>query len=124
MSDESTPEQPAAAATAVVEKPAAPAEPPFSVDALTNCTTRFTRKAWNIFLAYKEDLNKIRTQPVRATLEAQTHNGAEELHRLLMEAGVHEISRKDKVISMTTTFEILQTVVKHAEVAMVDIVEV
>jgi len=119
-----TPENAAPTAAAVAEKPAAPAEQPFSVDALINCTTRFTRKGWNIFLAYQEDLDKIRTKPIRATVEAHSHNGSEELHRLLVEAGVQEISRKDKVISMTTTFENLQKVVKHPEVAVVDVVEI
>lgn len=115
------------ATTAVADKPAtpaAPAEPVFNTDILRSCTTRLTRKAWNLFLEYTEDINKIRTVPIRATLEAASLNDAEALHRLLLEDGVKEISRKDKVISMTTTFEVIQKVIKLPASKMLDAVKI
>lgn len=121
MSDATATPTPAAEAP---KAPEAPKEPPFTVDVLTSCTTRYTRKAWNLFLSYRADLEKIRTAPIRATLEARTLNGAEALHRQLLEAGVKEISRKDKVVSLTTTFEIIQLVIKNPETAHFDAIAI
>jgi hypothetical protein len=141
---ESKPEQPAAAkaepaapaapaekpaaATATAEKPAeakpaAPAEPPFTVDELLNCTARFTHKAWYLFYNNRKDMTFIRETPVRATLEARTTSGAEELHKLLADAGVTAISRNDKVLSFTATFEAIQKVIKHPKSFMLDAVK-
>ena len=117
--------QPAAPA-AVAEKPAAPEppkEPPFTIDALIQSTTRFTRKAWNIVLSMRNDLNAMKTAPMRFTLEATTAQAAEALQHELVEAGVKEISRNGQVISMSTTFEVLQKVIKRPEVHMVDAIK-
>lgn len=116
-----------AAATATAEKPAAPAapaEPAFTVDELTSCTARFTHKAWYLFYNNRQDMDFIRKTPIRATLEARTTAGAEELHKLLSEAGVSEISRNDKVLSLTGTFEQIQTVIKHPQSYMLDAVKI
>jgi hypothetical protein len=118
-----TAEKPAAA-TATAEKPAAPAEPPFTVDELLNCTARMTHKAWHLFYNNRKDMTFIRETPVRATLEARTTSGAEELHKLLADAGVTSISRNDKVLSFTTTFENIQKVIKHPQSYMLDAVKV
>ena len=120
--------KPAEAATAVAEKPAAaekpaePAEKPFSTDVLQSCTARFTRKAWNIYLYYKKD-GKIRTTPIRATLETRNPEAAEEMHRTLQEGGVKELSRKGNTLSMTATFEQIQLVIKHPGSKMLDAAE-
>jgi len=119
--------KPAAAATATAEKPAAPAapaEPAFSVDVLLSCTARFTHKAWYIFYDNQKDLTFIRETPVRGTLDARTAAGAEELHKLLTEAGVTEISRQDKTLSFTATFETIQKVIKHPQSYMLDVVKI
>ncbi len=112
-----------AAAAASAEKPAAPAAPAipeFTVDELLNCTARFTHKAWYLFYNNQKDMTFIRQTPVRATLEARTTTGAEELHKTLAELGVQEISRQDKVISLTATFETIQKVIKHPQSYMLD----
>ena len=123
------PEAPAAAAekpaaTATAEKPAAPVEPPFTVDELLNCTARMTHKTWHLFYSNRKDMKFIRETPVRATLEARTTNGAEELHKLLADAGVTSISRQDKVLSFTATFENIQKVIKHPQSFMLEAVKI
>ena len=114
----------APAATATTEKPAAPAEPPFTVDALLNCTARFTHKGWYLFYNNRKDMDFIRKAPVRATLEARTAAGAEEIGKLLTDAGVTSISRSDKILSFTATFEQIQTVLKHPLAFMLDAVKI
>ncbi len=124
MSDASTQTTQKADETAKEAKAEAPAEEkPFTTDVLQSCTSRFTRKAWNIYLNYQKDLNKIRTVPVRATLEVRSPEVAEELHKTLQEQGVQELSRQGKTLSMTTTFETIQTVIKHPETKMLDVAE-
>jgi hypothetical protein len=127
MSDVSNSE-PAAkpAEAAIAEKPAAPAapvEPPFTVDELINCTSRFTHKAWYLFLHNQKDMEFIRKTPVRATLEARTKAGAEEIQKLLVEAGVKEMSLNDKTLSFTATFETIQKVIKHPQSYMLDAIK-
>ncbi|HEY9687804.1 MAG TPA: hypothetical protein V6C52_12590 [Coleofasciculaceae cyanobacterium] len=138
---ETTPEKPAKAATATAvadkptveekpaapaatsekpEPPAAPAEPPFTVDDLLSCTARYTHKAWHLFYSNRKDMDFIRKTPVRATLEARTAAGAEELQKLLVEAGVQEISRNNKVLSFTATFEAIQTVIRLPQTYRLD----
>jgi hypothetical protein len=123
-STENTPIEKPAAATATVEKPAAPPEPPFCVDELLNCTARMTHKAWHLFYSNRTDMDFIRKTPLRATLDARTTAGAEELHKLLADAGVTSISRQDKTLSFTATFEQIQTVIKHPQSHMLDAVKI
>lgn len=124
MSEATQPEKPAASAAATAEKPAAPAEPPFSTDDLQSSTARFTHKAWYIYYNNRKDMKFIRETDLRATLEARTTAGAEELQKLLTEAGAKAVSRMDKLISFTATLEIIQTVIKHPETFKVDTVKI
>lgn len=124
-------EKPAAELAAAAPSPAkeeppkeAPKEAPFTTDVLQNCTSRFTRKAWDIYLDYQKDMTLIRTKPVRATLTARTANGAEEIQKLLSEAGVQEMSRADKTLSFTATFEQIQAVIKYPETHHFDAVKI
>ena len=121
MSDTPTPvtEKPAAAAA-----PEKPAEPPFNTDVLESCTTRYTRKAYNLYLQCRGRQEKIEQPPVRFSVEASSVDAAEEIHKTLAEAGVAEISREDKTVSLTTTFATLALVVKHPKVCHVDAVAV
>lgn len=128
MSD--TPETPkpkeaeqASATAATADKPAAPAEPPFSTDQLQSSTARFTHKAWHLYYSNRKDMTFIRETPIRATLEARTTAGAEELQALLKDAGVNEMSRADKVLSLTATFEAIQTVIRHPQTYKVDAIK-
>jgi hypothetical protein len=109
--------------TATAEKPAAPAEPPFNTDELQSSTARFTHKAWYLYDNNRKNLEFIRTAPVRATLEARTTIGAEEIHQALVSAGVKEISRTDKTVAFNGTFEIIQKVIRHPQTFMVDAIK-
>jgi hypothetical protein len=126
MSDAPVPQNEAkpAAPAATAEKPAAPAEPPFTVDDLLSCTSRFTHKAWYLFYNNQKDLEFIRNTPVRATLEARTTSGAEEIRDLLLQAGVKELSLNNKTLSFTGTFEAIQTVIKHPQTYQLDAVKI
>jgi len=133
MSEASQPEKPAtAAATAekpaveakAAEKPAPPPEPPFNTDELQSSTARFTHKAWHLYHNNRKDLAFIREVDVRATLEARTTSGAEEIQKLLTEAGARNVSRTDKLISFTGTFETIQAVIKNPETFLVDAVKI
>lgn len=128
MSETPQPEKPAnveqPAATATAEKPAAAVEPPFSADDLQSSTARFTHKAWYLYYNNRKDMKFIREAEVRATMEARTTNGAEELQKLLLEAGAKSLSRMDKLLSFTATFEIIQTVIRHPETFIVDAVKI
>ena len=112
------------AATATAEKPAAPVEAPFTVDELLNCTARMTHKAWHLFYKNRKDMEFIRKTLIRASLEARSTAGAEEVHKLLSDAGVPSISRKDKTVSFTATFEQIQTVIKHPQSFMLDAITI
>lgn len=124
MSEATQPENPTASVAATVEKPTAPAEPPFTTDDLQSSTARFTHKAWYIYYNHRKDMTFIRETDLRATLEARTTAGAEELQKLLTEAGAKAVSRMDKLISFTATLEIIQTIIKHPETFLVDTVQI
>jgi hypothetical protein len=123
-------EKPASkAATATAEKPAPtvpaapPAPPPFTTDELQSSTARFTHKAWYLYYNNRKDMAFIREVPVRATLDARSNAGAEEIHKLLVDGGVKEISRTDKMLSFTATFEQIQKVIRHPQTFMVDTIK-
>lgn len=125
------PDSPSPAVAATAEKPAAPekapapekpAEPPFTTDFLQSSTARFTHKAWYLYHKNRQNTAFIRETPVRATLQARSVAGAEELKKLLMEAGVRQISQSELVLSLTGTFEMIQTVIRHPQTYLVDAV--
>jgi hypothetical protein len=112
------------AATAVAEKPAAPAEPPFNTDLLQSCTARFTYKAWRLYHNNRKDTAFLREKPVRAKIEALSIEGGEEIQKLLTEDGVRELSRVGNVVSFTATFEQIQKVIRHPQTQLLDAVAI
>ncbi len=129
MSEATQPEKPAAAAAtaekpAEAEKPAAPVEPPFTTDELQSSTARFTHKAWHLYYSNRKDMTFIREASVSATLEVRTSAGAEEIQKLLLEAGVVSVNRVDKLLAFIATFEQIQKVIKNPHTFMVDAVRV
>lgn len=124
MSETPASEKPVAAAAATAEKPATPAEPPFTTDELQSSTARFTHKAWALYYSNRKDMTFIRETDVRATLEARTTAGAEEIHKLLTEAGAKNLSRTDKLLAFIATFETIQTVIKNPETFLLDAVKI
>jgi hypothetical protein len=113
----------AASAPEKVEAPEKPAEPPFTTDFLQSSTSRFTHKAWHLYHNSRNDMVFLRETPVRATLQARSVAGAEELKKLLMEAGVRQISQSENVLSLTGTFEMIQTVIRHPQTHLLDAVK-
>lgn len=119
----STPEKPAAPEAAQAAAPEAPEVKPFNPDVLISCTARFTRKSWDLFLKYrKENLELMRTVPLRTRLTARTPQGAQEIQQILMkENGVTEIKATGKVVDAIATFEALQSVIKHPQSHMCEV---
>lgn len=130
MSETPESEKPVAAASATAEKPAeaekpaAPVEPPFTTDELQSSTARFTHKAWALYYSNRKDMKFIRETDVRATLEARTTVGAEEIQKVLTEAGAKNLSRTDKLLAFTAPFETIQKVIKKPETFLVDAVKI
>jgi hypothetical protein len=108
----------------VTEKPAdAPEEKPFNTDVLQQCTARMTHQAWGVYLNMKTDLTAIQTVPVRAALKARSKDGAQAIAGLLKEAGVTLITAKDLRLEFTATFAQIQTVIKHPQTHLLDVVK-
>lgn len=118
------------AATATAEKPAkeekaAEPEKPFNTDIFQSCTTRITRKAWDLYKTYsKNKFEKFRTVEVRAQLECRSIDGAEDIQKQLVEAGVKEISRTEETLHFTATMEQIQTVIKQPPALLLDMAEI
>lgn len=98
-------------------------EIPFSVDALLNCTTRMTHKAWYLFYNNRKNIDFIRKTPLRASLTLHTVDGAIEIQQKLTENNISSISRQDKTLHFTATFEMIQSVIKDSQVLMLDAIE-
>jgi hypothetical protein len=115
-----------AAAAPEAEKPAVPAKPaePFNTDLLQSCTARFSYKAWRLYHNSRKDSDFLLTAPVRATVNARSIEGGEELASLLKDAGASEMLRKGNTLSFTTTFAIIQTVIKHPQLLLLDAVRI
>jgi hypothetical protein len=119
-------EEAKAPAEAAVEKPAAPAKPaePFNTDLLQSCTARFSYKAWRLYHNNRKDSAFLQEVLVRATVNARSIEGGEELEGLLKEAGATEMSRKGNTLSFTATFAIIQTVIRHPQLLLLDAVRI
>lgn len=95
--------------------PADSAAKALTVDVLNTCTARFDREGWNLFLAWREDLEAIRFNRIRVQLEARSEVGAVTIQQLLCEAHVPAVKREGQQLEMVTTFEKLQRVIRHPE---------
>jgi hypothetical protein len=109
-----------AAAPAAPVKPKEPVVPAFSTDVLQTSTARFTRKAWDLYLVYKKDMEKIRTVFIWATITTRSIEGAKQLRKTLEEQGQSGFKIKDNTLELQTTFETIQTFIKHPEIHQVD----
>ena len=117
MSETATPE-----AAAEAKEKAEKAEPkePLTVDKLKNCTARFTRKAWDLFLARETDLTRIENDLLRAELTIATAEDATTLAQTLKESGVEALTQNGNILSFTATFAQIQTVIKHPATQQLD----
>lgn len=112
------------------EKPAvaiaeAPAEKPFTIDLLQSCTARMTHQCWRTYLSLKDDLNAIKTVPLRASLIARSEKGLAEIIAMLEDVDVTAKTLRDKhAVDFTATFAQIQTVIKHPQTHTVDAVRI
>ena len=123
MSDLVTPEKIVPEKAAVTEKSAEkPAEKPFNTDALDNCTSRFNRFGWNVFLSMRTDRLKIESAPIRARVMTPNAQSAQRLaHALQNASATPQLTIRDDWFEATTTFAALQTLVKDADVLQVEV---
>jgi hypothetical protein len=103
------------------ETPRVP-EKPFNADVLNTCTARFTRKGWNQFLAIKEDLEALKRNRYDMTLEVRTPEGLSVVKAILEAADTTGVKQTgERTLAFRSTFEKLQTVVRHEATLMVDV---
>jgi len=114
----STPEE-----TTAVTAPVKPAEP-FNTDLLQSCTARFSYKAWRLYHNNRKDSDFLQNALVRATVNGRSIEGGEELEGLLKNAGATEMLRKGNTLSFTATFAIIQTVIKHPQLLLLDAIRI
>lgn len=118
----------AASASGEAAKPAAPAEAPVTTDALKQATARFTYRAWHLFLEYEQDLEKIKSAPLRCSLKAKTPEGLTEIEGKLREAMTNnglsgnQVTRHPRHLEFTAPFLVVQAVIKHPETTEFDAV--
>ncbi|MFN9690598.1 MAG: hypothetical protein ACK551_00645 [Vampirovibrionales bacterium] len=103
-----------------------PAELPFdprpkNVDALMQSTARFSRKGWDVFLALKEDLEKITYKRIELRMVARSEAGAKTFAEALEAISVPAVKVNGVNISTITTFAKLQDVIKHPDLLSVDL---
>jgi hypothetical protein len=85
-------------------------------------TARFSRPAWDAFLAIRQDWAQVAYKRFRFAVQANSVEGASTLAQLLEAVHVTAIKQETDVLRFITTFAKLQTVIKHDAVAMVDAV--
>lgn len=100
-------------------------EQPVNSDIFTSCTSRVSRRAWNIFLEYNtKDLEAFKNRPVRGKLTASSAKAAQEFHKVLVEeGGVKEITTHDDTVEFTAPLATVQLVIKHPDARMFDAVK-
>lgn len=91
-----------------------------NVDALTQSTARFTRPAWDCFLALRADWQALCYERFRFAMQTTDANVASTIAQLLSDVHVTAIKQEGSVLRFNTTFAKVQAVVKHAGVQLID----
>ena len=99
----------------------APVEAPFSSDALTQCTAKFTHKAWHLFTSLRPHVEALQSQRFRMELTARSAEGGTELATLLDAAHVTAVKQEGPTLRFMATFAQLQTALKHAQAQRVHV---
>ncbi|MBK8190788.1 MAG: hypothetical protein IPK79_10110 [Vampirovibrionales bacterium] len=105
-----------AAAPAAPASPdsAAGAPPPVSTDVFSAATSRCTRRAWDIFLAFRNAPGLFTGAAVRGRITAQSAQALEEIQRTLREeGGLSRMSVFDSFIEFTAPLAVVQRVILH-----------
>ncbi|MEB3245882.1 MAG: hypothetical protein VKJ06_07865 [Vampirovibrionales bacterium] len=113
------PAAPAAAAT-----PAAPpAPPPFNTDKMENCTARFNRYGWNVYLSVKGNQQTYETTPIRARVMTTSAASAQRLAHSLQSANTQPLQGQLTIIDdwfeASTTFLALEAIVKDPDITQI-----
>ncbi|MDH4378542.1 MAG: hypothetical protein QE263_01365 [Vampirovibrionales bacterium] len=104
-----------------VAAPEAPAAPPLTTDVFTNCTSRCTRRIWDVFLSVRDDLTLFQTKLVRVRLTAATEQAAAEIGDILTtQYGVTEMTQLGDALELTASLATLQHVIKRPDVKTLD----
>ncbi len=87
----------------------------------TACTARCTRRAWDLFLRYGDDIEQFTTKTVRGKLTAATAKAAEAFAQTLTtEGGATEVRTNGADTEFTGTLAAVQLVLKQPEARMFD----
>ncbi|MBX2860356.1 MAG: hypothetical protein KTR14_03920 [Vampirovibrio sp.] len=107
------------------EEKKTPEEKPFNTDVLQSCTARFSRKAWDLYLGMKADHQALQNDAIRCRLTATSPEAVKVIEKALKEdGGVNEMTVKGNDIELTTTFAVIQQVIKRPETAGFDAVKI
>jgi hypothetical protein len=113
------------ASVAVADKPAEekaePEAPPLTTDVFNNCTSRCSRRAWNVYLSLQNDIEQFKTRLVRGRLTMTNAKAAQEVHKVFVEeAGVTEITTRDNWVEFTASLATVQLVLKRPDTEYFD----
>ena len=96
-----------------------------NTDIFNTCTKRCTRRAWDLFLAVKDDIELFNSRMVRGRLTVSSAAHAQTLKQILVdEGGITELTLTDNIIELTTTLATMQLVIRHPETQMFDALKV
>jgi|GEM_PF-5107266 len=111
-------------AEVVEEEPVDPSTiPPKNVDALMQSTARFSRRGWDAFLSYKDDMTLIFIKRIECHMEARSDAGAQEFAEAMRAVSIPGITVTGAKLHTITTFAKLQDVIKHPALMHVDAVK-
>jgi hypothetical protein len=97
--------------------------PPKNVDPLMQSTARFSRRGWDAFLSYKDDLDAIFRKRIECHMEARSPEGAAELAEAMRAVSIPAVTVTGPKLHTITTFAKLQEIIKHPALMHVDAVK-
>ena len=96
-----------------------------NTDAFTQSTRRCTRRAWDVFLKVRNNVDKFNSQLVRARIEADSEAAAQEMYETLKaETELQQGTVLGDRIECTTTLAAIQLIIKRPDFKMLDAVAI
>ncbi|MFN8614694.1 MAG: hypothetical protein U0003_02130 [Vampirovibrionales bacterium] len=94
---------------------------PINTDVFTNCTSRCSRRLWDVFLSVRDDLAQFQTKQVRVRLVAASEQAAAEIADVLKtQGGLTELTQLGDALELTSSLATLQLVIKRPDVTSLD----
>ncbi len=94
-------------------------------DAFTQSTRRCTRRAWDVFLNVRNNMDAFNTQQVRARIEADSDSAASEMFDLLKtQTGLSQGTLLGDRIECTTTLAAIQLIIKRPDFKLLDAIAI